>query len=432
MKYWIVLAFLISAPLGKLIPVPGTPHSFRFFYLLMAASLPLLALGLISRRLVLFALSQLPFLLYLLASAIQTFTPGSVEGAEGNPVFRALLLAVELAFTALIASHCQREPLHVRAQLAVIPLLSYLVSLAFGYVFFVGFYTGALSTAILEPFYVILDFGYGLLRFSPGSYANEYGIVSSFFASLTLILILRWEQVCLALGWAPRWLAWFRRILIATWPLMIIALFLSTTRAAYIAFAVSLVAIGISLPTLRARTLFFVTMGAAAAMALAIAQQYFDVLGVFRVAYTAFFDKNASAYTRFSDWQRAYAAFALSPWTGSGFGTTEFIHNVYLQVLFGAGLIGGLLFGFFFVALRSARQSVEALPRNTDGRRQAASLGLLRTMMMLAVFHTLWFGCSNHNFNHFLTWFTVLLVLMTPRRTVSSVASETVPHSFSA
>jgi O-antigen ligase len=416
-KYWIIVVFLATAPLGKLIPMPGTPHSFRFFYLLMAASIPLLLMRSVSRRIALFIASQLPFLFYLLWSALYTYSPGSVEGAEGNPIFRAILLGVELIFIALIASRFQRETLSIRLRLLLlIPLASYLLSMAVGYVFFVGYYAGVLSQMMIEPFHVLLQFGYGILRFSPGSYPNEYGIVSSFFASVVLMLLLRWPLLTQALGVSTRRMRLLRWLLLLCFPLMLGALFLASTRAAYLSFMVTALVLGLRLKTTMGRIRYFGSAAVFLVAVLAVVQQYFDILGFFNVAYTAFFDESASAHTRFSDWAKAYDGFKVVPWLGTGFGTTEFIHNVYLQVLFGTGLIGALLFAFFFVALQSARQPSGEIPPSAHPGRDSASLQLLRSIGYIAVFHTLWFGGSNHNFNHFLTWYTVLLVLMMPLR----------------
>lgn len=429
MKYWIVLAFLWTAPLGKLIPVPGTPHSFRFFYLLMAVGIPVLLIGSVSRRLVLFAAAQLPFLSYLLWSAAHTYGPQAAGGAESNPIFRGLLLTVELIFVALAASRCQREPLTVRARLMVIPLFAYLLSMAFGYVFFVGYYSGALSLSLIEPFHVLLQFGYGILRFSPGSYPNEYGIVSSFFASLVLFMLLHWSTVTSALGGPSRATTWLKCLLVLSFPLMLVALFLATTRAAYLAFIASAVAVGMMQRTVVARLRYFGVAALLLLAALVWVQQYFDVLGLLTYAYVGFFDRTASAYQRFIEWREAFEGFESAPWFGTGYGTVDGVHNIYLQVLFGAGVVGALLFAFFFVSLRTARQSLSEVPKSDDPERDEASLRFLRAGCYIAVFHTLWFGCSNHNFNHFLTWFTVLLVLLVPRARPATAEALVRPES---
>jgi len=416
LKHWIVLAFLWTAPLGTLIPVPGTPHSFRFFYLLMAAAIPLLLTGRLSLRLVLFAASQMPFVLYLLWSAVYNYDPSGIEGAEANPLFRALLLAVELIFITLVAIRCQREALPARARLLIVPLLSYLVSMAAGYVFFVGYYAGLLRLETLEPFHVLLQFGYGILRFSPGSYPNEYGNVSSFFASLVLFMLLRWPLVTVALGGPTPGTRWLRRLLLLSFPLMLGALILSTTRAAYLSFIAAVIIIGFGQRTALARIRYFGVAALCTLAALMAIQRHFDILGLIRTAYFAFFEESASAYSRFFEWRRAYEAFQSVPWLGTGYGTAEMIHNIYLQILFSTGLAGALMFGFFFVALQCARQPSPFVPSSGDSERDRAALQLLRVASYLAVGHTLWFGVSNHNLNHFLTWFTVLLVLLVPRR----------------
>jgi hypothetical protein len=46
--------------------------------------------------------------------------------------------------------------------------------------------------------------------------------------------------------------------------------------------------------------------------------------------------------------------------------------------------------------------------------------------MYSGVFHTLWFAMSNHNLNHFLTWLTVWLFLVTPRRVLAKADTTAV------
>src|SRR5690606_37029496 len=122
--------------------------------------------------------------------------------------------------------------------------------------------------------------------------------------------------------------------------LMLGALFLATTRAAYLSFVAAPVAIGLMQETVMARLRYLGTCAVLLLAALLFVQQHFDILGLFRTAYVGFFDESASAYARFIEWRAGYEGFRSVPWLGTGYGTVDGIHNIYLQVLFGAGLVG--------------------------------------------------------------------------------------------
>jgi O-antigen ligase len=356
----ILIAFFLIGPLGRLLPVPGTPSSFRLFYVLMFVSIPWLLWPRVSRRAGVSLGLQVPFFLYLLWSAVLTYAPQASEAEGGNPVVRAAVLFVEVVFTCLIAAHCQRISIQSRARLALLPLGSYILTLSIGYLFFVGYYAGLFSVETLEPFYVLLQFGYGLLRFSPGSYPNEYGILSSFFASIMLFLLLRWNET-IGRILKDAVLRYCRVALIVFFPLTIGALFLASTRAAYISFMVSVLAIGISLRSGASRLKYLCSLTFLTVLALALVQRYFDIVGFFQTAYLAFFDKDASASERFVAWGLALKEFIRAPLLGSGYGTTEFIHNVYLQIFFALGFVGTLLFLGFFLSLYCSRQNEQAI-----------------------------------------------------------------------
>jgi hypothetical protein len=86
------------------------------------------------------------------------------------------------------------------------------------------------------------------------------------------------------------------------------------------------------------------------------------------------------------------------------------MHNVYLQMLFGLGIVG------FSILLATAT----ALLLHTRGFRLSTlasapltvSEAFLRRVRDIGLIHVTWFAFSNHNLNHFLTWFVVLLVFM--------------------
>lgn len=401
--------FAFLGPLGNLIPVPGVPHSFRFYYFLLPIGIvAFLFKGIGHSHLQRIAILS-PVLVYVLASAGLYWLSGAEIGEEGNPMVRASLLVTLVLFTLLAAGYLQNYEDRAKARLLGIFLKGYFYSLAVGYVFFVGYYTGLFSLEFIENFQVLVQFGYGILRFSPGSYPNEYGIVSSFSLSLLTLLLFYRKQFEGRVEIFKSPVSTGRLVML--YILTLVALFLTTTRAAYIAYALSLVYLFLSQGNPVKSIRLAVIISSFLGLIFGVAQQFYDVVGIFVGGYQAFFDKDASAYERFVAWDLAYSDFLRYPFFGTGFGSADMIHNTYLQLFFGLGVVGfGILLISLLMLAGHAGWFSLLFSRNGNANCHAFLLGKAK---MLAVIHVAWFAVSNHNLNHFLTWFCVLLVLIT-------------------
>jgi O-antigen ligase len=426
LECFLIRAFCFLGPIGCLIPVPGTPHSFRFYYLVLPIGIGVfLRNGIKARTFSVFRV-LLPVLVYMAMSAVVSFLSGAGTSSaeEENPLIRVGLFITLLLFILLagerVSTQSRGEPtiemLRERSLLLRLMLIGYAVSLVAGYVIFVGYVQGKLSFEQVSKVEVLAQEGYGLLRFAPGSYPNEYGIVSSFVLSVLTLLILRRR----ALHGSASFLPLRRRWLFPMYLTTLIALFLATTRAAYIAYVVCLLYLimldGNAAAKLRRAAVLVVVF----VVVLVAAQYFYDILGILNTAYVSLSDKDASAYERVIAWNRAWVEFGDSPLLGTGFGSQDSIHNIYLQMLFELGVLGFvLLFASIALLLAGFRgRLISSYP--VRYRLDWLALGRIK---VLGIFHVLWFGMSNHNLNHFLTWFVVLLIYMAspPKNKVASV-----------
>lgn len=413
LAYALVAWFAFLGPIGTLIPIPGAPPSFRFYYLMLVpGTLLFVASGL--RRGTAHALLILsPVILYAAISSYYTwlYYAGSWDPSEGNPVIRFVLLLAQMIFTICAGSEAALFTPVQKLRVIGLFFRGFFISLFAGYVFLVGMYTHKLSIAFITHFEILVQYGFGLLRFSPGSYPNEYGIVSSFALSvLTLLLVERRDRANCSLIFGMR--ATLPRLLLV-WLLTLAALFMTTTRAAYIAFMLSVLYIAASRGRLRRSLLFLAEIIAAGGLLLACVEPFFDVIGILKGAYFAFFNQDRFASGRVDAWKIAWELFLQHAYWGTGFGSVDMMHNVYLQLFFGMGFIGfslllltGLAFWFRVRGLSFARPARPAPLRSES---------LLRRIVWIAWIHISWFAMSNHNLNHFLTWFGVLLAMMSTR-----------------
>ncbi len=429
---FVICAIFFCAPLGVLIPIPGAPHSFRFYYLLLPVSLLLAGLRGTSRHAVARLILLSPIVVYLIFSLLLIASRGSVvptadDGDEGNPVFRASLLLSLIGFYIVACDQIRRIGFQALATFTRLFFSGFAISLLAGYVFFIGYYVGVLSIDVLEPLHVLIQFGYGLLRFSPGSYPNEYGVICSYVVSIAALCHackLSGEDRRMMLGPVARSGTCFSLFTL----LSLGALFLATTRAAYVSFTLSVIYLLLFRLRGTGRLKFVFAIVAIGIAILTVTSLYFDAVSVFVDAYNAFFDEDSSAYERFYAWKDAFSLFDDYPILGTGFGSVDMIHNTYLQIFIGFGVIGtgcvvvSLMLVSFFEAARSSYIAVPTkLIDFTNGLR---SIGMI---------HIAWFAMSNHNLNHFLTWFVLVTYTagagkrgkrLRDRESVSSPASE--------
>jgi len=377
----LIYLFAFLGPLGTLVTPRFLPGPFRFYYVLLSAFLFFWTK--MKRETFRTALFFFPFLAYVLISGFFCFNKPSIE-LDPSFFSKACLFLSHCFFVIGAVSYLQNVPSNDAFQKLIrLYLFGYGLSLLVGYALFFGFYLQHLTLDTLDRFTVLTQFGYGLLRFSPGSYANEYGIVSSFVCSILLLLLAEQKK-----GKIPLFLFFL---------FSFTALLLTTTRAAYLCFLFALVYLGFISKKLRmALSLFF----GGCLMGFLFFQK-----GIFSSIWNGIVilcTKVGTFKERLGHWQWGINAFEDHLFFGEGFGFYSHIHNVFLELFFELGIVGCLLLiGATLLSFLNRRKAIQSLFFEKNLQSRVVVLGLM---------HVFWFALSNHNLNHHLTWMVLLLM----------------------
>ncbi|GAB4189662.1 MAG: hypothetical protein Tsb0015_10460 [Simkaniaceae bacterium] len=277
----------------------------------------------------------------------------------------------------------EREEKH---KLLKIYISSYFLSLSIGYVFFIGHLLHVIPFSFIQKFSVLGQFGYGMLRFAPGSYPNEYATVSSFVLSLLMLLLFQKNPF------------WPKKILVLLFLPAFAALLLTTTRSAYISFLLCF--FYLALKHRKISFLLFTSVIMASGIFL-LQMAGIPLFSVFSLGFkvTSFLD--GSLGERVLSWQEGWQLFLENLWMGTGFFLMPNLHNVYLQLLFELGILG-----FFLLLGGSGVLLWQIFKQKYKNSKDA----FFHQVCLLALFHAAWFALSNHNINHHLTWFAFLLL----------------------
>ena len=390
-QFFLIGAFVFLGPLGNILTPHLFPYPFRFYYLL----LPLFPIfyHLLFFKEVKTLLLFLPFLFYSLISSF--FAQFHNPPEEAFPIFRFSLLTSQFLF--VLGGACFLRENEAKEKLIKLYLWGFFLSLIIGYIFYIGFYLKLIPFPFIERFSVLAQFGFGILRFSPGSYPNEYGNIASFALSILTLLIAERKKTQFQLGFSTIFLKLF-------FILTFLALILTTSRAAYFSYLITLLYLFTISKPMRCSPAKF----GALLFFLLIGLHFYAIHNpkTILLPIEMLFLRYATGRIRLETWETGLEAFNTSPILGTGFSSQFFIHNVYLQFLFELGLIGSMLLLFALVLF-----SLEHLPklrtlfsRQTSGTDHIIIIGLI---------HFLWFAASNHNINHHQTWFVFLLFFMT-------------------
>lgn len=390
-KEKLVRGFCFFGPIGNLIPVLPVVHSFRFFYIIafLGALCFIFQFNRMKENKYLFAVS-VPLIVYTFVSALLGLLNNTSADPAENPVIRWALMMV-MFFFVLYASSGHHTAEDCRRYIKLY-LYGYLVSMVAGYIIFAGYYEGIISFDMLQYIEVLPQLGYGMLRFSPGSYPNEYGIVSSFVLTVITYLLLSKNS------------SFNKKTLAIIYLFVFVALVLTTTRAAYIAYGLCLLFLllrqAMSFQLKRIIFLIFIVASLITLALYIIQTNYYDILAVFEVGYDSFTSNTGSSAERFEAWDVSSKLFIDEKYiTGLGFGSLENMHNVYLELFFELGLLGtGLLLATFMLYSIAFKDVLRD--------------ELTSVVTILGMINVLWFAVSNHNLNHHLTWFIILLFLL--------------------
>lgn len=384
-------------PIGNAIPILPMVPGFRFYELIVFLGVGYYLYNINEDKKAMKNILLLcPFLLYVMFSALVVSIYRAPESMGDSLILRAVLWISFFIFFICLGERAIKFSKLDKELIIVRYLQGYIVSMFFGYVLFIGYYLGLISFDILEWVEVLPQEGYGLLRFAPGSYANEYGIVSSFALSVMTYILLNSryiDKVNEKFGG--------KKIYIVLSLMTFIALFLTTTRAAYVSYFVVLFILIITSKSKKAKIYSLIFMGLIILVLSYIQENIFDFMGILEVGYDAFINNEGSSAERLYMWNMAWGDFVEQYLLGCGYGTLAFLHNIYLQIIFEMGFIGVMLLilpllYFTYNYIKIKKESSELLIATT----------------YIGLFHVLWFGMSNHNLQHHLTWYVVLLMFL--------------------
>ncbi|OGN55977.1 MAG: hypothetical protein A3D96_03270 [Chlamydiae bacterium RIFCSPHIGHO2_12_FULL_44_59] len=384
----LIYLYVALGPLGTLLTPAFLPKSFRSYYFV----LPLFPLffRIVNERIAKIGILFLPLLTYAFFSSAWTECLGKAN--EPHSLFRYGLLISQFFFVLGAASVIKNQKELVSFLKTY--LVFFYVSLLVGYFFFFGYYLKIISLAQIARCSILVQFGWGLLRFSPGSYPNEYGIVSSFVLSFMLLIYFAQKEAQFGLS---------KKMLYILFSLTFLAFLLTTTRAAYLSFATSLLYIAIKEKKRLKRLLRFFLLITAIFGALS----YFEI-NMFTILRTGFSQKihQGSFGERYFMWQTALERLQGHEFLGVGFTSLTNIHDVYIQLLLELGFIGSLLLfgGLFLSAIETFFSLKKMNPLEEEHR-------FFTKVRVVGLINVLSFAFTNHNLNHHMTWFIVLLNL---------------------
>ena len=400
-KKSLLKAFVALGPLGNLLTPQLFSHSFRTYYLILLA-FPLFYIPLQKRLLKIIVISA-PLFIYCFFSVLFI----NVNEQTDFPIFRYYLLYFQFLFVFGASTTLTDD----KDGITILNLYTkfFFASIIIGYIMYLGFYLHFLPAQVLEYFSVLSQHGYGFLRFSPGSYPNEYGVVSSFVLS-----ILTWSLM------ESTTKLFSKRILILFYFLTFGALLLTTTRTAYISYFFTLCLMAWKQRCLI-KTMTFV-VGIFTTIATILYVCGISILNVFAVGFALENYDNGSLNERFVAWSKSFESFQNNPLWGGGFASAINIHNLYLQILFELG-IGGIITiigAFLFSFLEKGYIRLNRPASQTSEQR------FLRMIAISGIVHVLLFAMTNHNLNHHLTWMVIFLCYSLSIRS-RSIASPNLP-----
>jgi len=339
-----------------------------------------------------------PFLLYALASSYFCINRPELH-YETSMTGRVFLFICE-AFFMFGAAFCfrDRSSSNEKNRLIRLYLYGFFISLFIGYILFIGFYLKIFSLAFVNRFMIITQFAWGLLRFAPGTYANEYGIVASFVASILLLLIAERKNPYFQIGLS-------KRFLYPLFYLTFFALLLTTTRAAYISFLLGI--IYIICISRSFRNLLFYALFAGTFILTLIGPKLRFLLMALSNAFSMRGYQSYSMQVRFDHWIESFEAYSSFPLFGRGFGALFYVHNVYIEFFAELGVIGSLTLVAFVIAY--FMQHNKTIKKIFFKRWAAPTELFSNRVIVLGLIHVFWFAATNHNINHHLTWMVFLL-----------------------
>lgn len=407
----IVFALSFFGPTGKLfIPVESLA-SFRLFYIFSFLFVMYYVFCFKKDNLSIFVIiSSITMVMVLFLSVILNFNKyGDVSDINLNPVVRLLIHSVIVLSFFFVSDYINKNHSFSRFEYLNCAIWGYLTCLFLGFLIYVLFIYGIISYDFYNSFNIISQDAYGFTRFTPGTYPNEFGTIASFFTSSLILILFNKSKL-------DKIFAVNRLLLMFFIVISLLGLILSTTRSAYLTFILSLVYV-LFKQSIKTVLVFFTFILLSFALIIAIADESFVrlIVDVFNNGYTSAVDGTGSINERYIAWKVALDFFMETPYLGVGFenDVVSMMHNVYLQFLFGLGII---LFPIFIICLCVCMVVIRSrcgIKINIHEKKAQTNFDdvVYHRLFVISIIHVLFFATNNHNQNHFLTWFAVSLFL---------------------
>ena len=404
----LIYGFIIFGLLGRLIPL-GSINAFRFFHVWCALIVAYSFFRKTERATLQFIAIAMPLMLYLCICNLLFEININNSIFNSDHMLKLILLISLFISTVVMAAKLKKESIDEKFNIVVLYLKIFIVTAIIGMMFFVGYYLKIIPVNFISQFQVQLQFGAGgLLRVSPGSYPNEYGTVASFAMSIFTLLLFNKDQLknenTIFTNKKNNFL------FIASWILTLVVLFLATTRSAYASFAIALIYIiftnkkvnSLIKSILKITFLFIV-------ICIFVQAFVYDINSHFIKIYNSTFENggNSSIQKRYEKWDDASEYISENLFFGIGYGKNSTTHNVYLQLPSEIGVVGIVILIITFILLGCS----EMMKTEKIFLPPTVKYELLLKVKNIAIIHVLWFATNNHNLNHHLTWFCILLIL---------------------
>lgn len=256
----------------------------------------------------------------------------------------------------------------------------YIVTLIIGFLFYILFINGFINFKLFSMTTFLPQSGYGFWRFSPGTYPNEWGVISSFF---TLLILMKLHK---------------KPSLNFTFYLFLsfIGMVLATTKAAYLCFAVCFAIYIVT--NLDKKGFIAAFIGLLSVTGFLFKSYILIFIEILVVGFGSIKQLSGSSLARVEELNTFWDLFKENFVFGLGFELqgTGGIHNNFVGYFFQFGIIGFVLlvtvFILFFAFISTQKTALEKTSE------------IKYSLLFLGV-HFFLFGLTNHNKNHFLTLF---------------------------
>lgn len=407
MALWLLCAALFVGPSGKFF-FPVEIGSLKLFMLAsIAAFFAILYKGVDRRRFYLISGVMFFYAFFIFLSLAANPTGSSSESLRTNSLLRSIIhLGVFSGFVLMGISLSDMRP-RQKFRVVNFAIKGYVVVTCLGFVLYFLTVAGVVPRSFYVRFVILDQQAYGFIRFSPGTYGNEWGILASFFSGLLIVVAIKSVE--------SRHLNIANLKLTTLFILLsILGLTMATTRTAFGTFILS-----IPIIFYYAKSPKLIGLVIFASVPIIAVIWYFvgDILlNVFNAGVRNLGADSKSVAGRLDGVAEAYALMVDNLAFGVGFQNEQItgIHNLYMQYFSGIGFIqAALIFTFGPLFVYFLRPEVRDFDMLSNER---PYLDILRFACVSALLHVAIFGLTNHNQNHFLTFLMIFLFIVTPRK----------------